>query len=43
MASVNPTIDKPLAVKLAEQYPIEFYTLTNKITELTGLGANLKK
>ncbi len=43
MASVDPVIDKPLAVKLAENYPIEFYQLTNKIIELTGLGADLKK
>jgi len=43
IASVQPVIDKPVAVKLAENYPIEFYQLTNKIIELTGLGADLKK
>lgn len=43
IASVEPVIDKPLAVKLAENYPVEFYQLTNKIVELTGLGADLKK
>jgi len=43
IASVDPAIDKPLAVKLAENYPVEFYQLTNKIIELTGLGADLKK
>ncbi len=43
MASVNPVVDKLLAVKLAENYPVEFYQLTNKIVELTGLGADLKK
>jgi len=41
--SVNPEIDLPFAVKLAETFPIEFYQLTNKIIELTGLGMDLKK
>jgi len=41
--SVEPTIDHPTAVKLAETFPIEFYQLTNKITELTGLGMDVKK
>ncbi len=36
--SVSPKIDHHCAVKLAETFPIEFYILTNKITELTGLG-----
>jgi len=43
IASVDPAIDKPLAVKLSENFPVEFYQLTNKIVELTGLGADLKK
>jgi len=43
IASVDPVIEKSLAVKLAENYPIEFYQLTNKIIELTGLGADIKK
>ena len=36
--SVEPAITLPIAVKLAETFPIEFLTLTNTITELTGLG-----
>ena len=36
--SVDPEISLPIAVRLAENYPIEFLTLTNTITELTGMG-----
>lgn len=43
VCSVSPEIDLPFAVKLAETFPIEFYQITNKITELTGLGMDLKK
>ena len=43
LASVSPTVDRPLAVRLAEYFPVEFYQLTNKIVELTGLGADVKK
>jgi len=43
VCSVSPEIDLPVAIKLAENFPIEFYMLTNKITELTGLGADVKK
>lgn len=43
VCSVSPVIDLPVAIKLAENFPIEFYILTNKITELTGLGADVKK
>lgn len=41
--SVAPAITLPLAVKLAEAFPIEFLTLTNAITELTGKGYDLVK
>ena len=41
--SVQPQIDMPTAVKLAETFPIEFLQLTNKISELTGQGAELVK
>lgn len=41
--SVTPAIDLPTAVKLAEAFPIEFLTLTNEITELTGKGFDLVK
>lgn len=43
VCSVSPEIDMSVAIKLAENFPIEFYMLTNKITELTGLGADVKK
>ena len=35
---VEPKMTMPLAVKLAENFPIEFLALTNVITELTGQG-----
>lgn len=38
LASVAPKFDQPGAVRLAETFPVEFYSLTNKITELTGQG-----
>lgn len=41
--SVAPKIELPVAVKLAESFPVEFMQLTNKITELTGMGADLVK
>jgi hypothetical protein len=36
--SVNPVADIELALKLCENYPVEFIQLTNKITQLTGKG-----
>lgn len=39
MGSVAPECPANLAVKLAEAYPVEFYELTTKITQLTGLGS----
>lgn len=41
--SVEPKFDYPLASKLAEVYPIEFYQLTNAILVLTGLGMDVVK
>ena len=41
--SVSPKIELSAAVKLAEAFPIEFMLLTNKISELTGKGADLVK
>lgn len=38
IASVEPEITLNVAVKLATVFPVEFYTITNKILELTGLG-----
>ena len=40
---ISPVLTLPQAVKLAERFPIEFLTLTNEITELTGNGADLVK
>lgn len=39
IGSVEPEVDIELAVRLAESFPIEFATLTNEITTLTGLGS----
>lgn len=36
--SVDPVITLSQGVKLAESFPIEFMTLTNAITKLTGMG-----
>ena len=41
--SVDPVITLDVAVRLAEVRPIEFYTLTNEIPKLTGLGMDVKK
>ena len=41
--SVNPVLTRPLAVKLAERFPIEFMLITNEISSLTGQGAELVK
>jgi len=41
--SVDPAIDREIAVRLFATYPIVAYTLTNKILELTGLGPDLGK
>jgi hypothetical protein len=43
LGSLSPTITLPVAVKLAEAFPIEFLTLTNEISELTGKGAEMVK
>lgn len=39
VGSVSPEITHTTAVRLAEAFPIEFYQLTTRITELTGQGA----
>lgn len=43
LGSVAPKVDLPAAVKLAGTFPIEFLTLTNTISELTGQGFDLPK
>lgn len=40
---VAPKIDHATAAKLAEVCPVEFYDLTNRITNLTGQGASRVK
>ena len=36
--SIEPKCDTDLAIKLCERFPVEFYSITNKILELTGKG-----
>ena len=43
ISSVQPTIDLPGAVKLAETFPIEFMLITNEISNLSGKGFDLVK
>lgn len=43
LGSVDPEADLELAVKLCTHFPIEFFSLTNAITKLTGQGAEIKK
>lgn len=40
---VAPVVSLPVAVKLAEHFPVEFMQLTNAITELTGKGSEMVK
>jgi hypothetical protein len=41
--SVAPVVDMPIAVKLAQTFPIEFLSITSTIAELTGQGFDLVK
>jgi len=43
MGSVNPKVEMPTAVKLAERFPIEFLHITSDISLLTGKGYDLVK
>ncbi len=43
LGSVDPVCNQELAVKLCTHYPIEFMTLTNTISKLTGMGSRVKK
>ncbi len=43
LGSVDPAIDQETAVKICTHYPVVFFELTQKITALTGLGAEVKK
>jgi hypothetical protein len=41
--SIDPSIDREIAVRLFQSYPVAAYHLTNKILELTGMGPDLGK
>lgn len=41
--SVEPQIDYPLVVKLAQHHPVEFKQIVQEILRLTGLGSDVKK
>jgi hypothetical protein len=43
LGSVDPAVDHETSVKLCATFPIEFINLTNRITILTGKGAEVKK
>jgi len=43
IGSIEPKIELPIAVKLPETFPIEFYDLTNKIMRLSGMGMEVEK
>jgi len=38
MGSVDPVVDRDLASRVCEFFPIEFYQITNEILTLTGRG-----
>jgi len=38
IGSIEPCCDTDLALMLCERFPVEFYSLTNKILQLTGKG-----
>ena len=41
--TVKPEIDMSIAVKLAKSFPSDFMIITNKIINLTAMGANMVK
>ncbi len=43
LGSVEPKCDLDLALRLCRNFPIEFYTITNTITTLTGMGHTVGK
>src|SRR6056297_1361709 len=36
LVTIDPDMDHEMAVRFAENYPVEFFSVTNKIMELTG-------
>lgn len=43
LGSVDPVVDLPMAVRVAENFAIDFRILTNHIMALTGIGFDLAK
>ena len=43
LGSVSPKIEEHISAKISEVFPVECFTLTNTITELTGQGFDLVK
>lgn len=43
LGCVSPQFNHSMAVKFAEAFPIEFYDITNKILNLTGMGGSYVK
>ena len=43
LGSVEPQCSQQLAVKLSQAFPVEFYLLTGRITQLTGQGSVVGK
>lgn len=43
LASVEPAIERDVAVRFADAFPVEFFQVTNAILRLTGQGKRLGK
>jgi hypothetical protein len=43
IGSEDPACDQEMSVRICTHFPIEFIQLTNTITKLTGMGAQVKK
>ena len=43
LGSVAPEADMELALKICRVFPVEFYSITNTISKLTGMGHETKK
>ena len=43
IGSVDPVCDQELSVRICTYFPVEFMQMTNTITKLTGMGAQIKK
>ena len=38
LGSIEPVVDLDLALRICKAFPAEFYLITQKITEITGMG-----